>query len=655
MAKVKIAKIAYIFILAAFYAAGGGSVFAHETVRSEEIFNPASYDKTLDDTDSPAVFDGGNQTFIKGDQYKYKADPNRPEFRIKNLTDYINDKKQAEAAQNVRDEEQKEEDMQIFCTEMEYFEERGELEARENVEIVTPDGTKAKADKAVYNKETNTIKLINNVTLIKNDTTVNGDYMLIDLNEENALMDEPVTKTGNLVINAKEGYAYTDKIENLSGNIELNQKVDMKLYSTGFTGYGRAINDLNLVEFDLKAKRSKPYKFRTKEIIIRPEKDHDSMLMKNVDIYYNKRKILNVPSVEFFSDKEMTYTEANFPLEFGSLKGMGMYLGLGYTFKLPKTYTFRVTPLVAYGDSEFGAGGILQLKSDRLRLEGGWASSTNNFIVDGQYKIANKLKFDFGRHVYKGEWFNGGTRAGYIGELAYDDAYLVKDLGNSIFRHRITAGYVADYRREHQEDDMKDGFRYRYMAELSKNLKTFGSKEQDMYVNISAIAQTMATVYSETGDTVGLFRVGPSITSRVKRWNSNITYTFGGIHGKSPYSFDEYRYGRQTVMFDESLILNKYISVGYRGTLSPLKDNSAGDILTENRFYAVVGPEDIKVAFSYDALRQNMNFNFLFLLGADNLDLRYEKLTVDNPDKLGKHQKRQSDKDLYKITVPENL
>src|SRR5699024_11763463 len=67
----------------------------------------------------------------------------------------------------------------------------------------------------------------------------------------------------------------------------------------------------------------------------------------------------------------------------------------------------------------------------------------------------------------------------------------------------------------------------------------------------------------------------------------------GGVHGHSPYAFDEYRYGRQTIMFDESLILNKYISVGYRGTLSPLKDNYDKDILTENRFYAVVGPEDV--------------------------------------------------------------
>ena len=205
------------------------------------------------------------------------------------------------------------------------------------------------------------------------------------------------------------------------------------------------------------------------------------------------------------------------------------------------------------------------------------------------------------------------------------------------------------------EDNMRDGMRYRYMAQLSKALKTFGSKEQDMYLTVSAVAQGMATVYSETGDTFGMVRVGPSIESRLKRWNSRIMYTVGGVHGHTPYYFDEYRYGRQTISFDESLIINRFLSVGYRGTLTPLKDNRKGDLVTENRIYAVVGPEDFKIAFSYDTIRQNMHFDFLFLLGSDNLDLRYEKLNIENPDKLGKHQRRLSDRELYRVKVPENL
>lgn len=654
MIKNKSGTISYFVMLALLLPVFQTCAQAAETVKAQEILSASDISELENDGANKTVFESINNS-LGEDYYRTKIDADRPEFAIKNLSDFIKDRKQSETTEAPVAEEKKEADIQIFCTEMEYFEDKNELEARDNVEITTPSGVKVTADKAIYNKENNTIKLINNVVLTKNSTTVDGEYMIIDLNEENALMDDPTTRMGNLVINAKEGYAYSDRIENLNGNIELNRQVEMELYSQGFSRYGRAINDKRLVDFDLKRQRSKPYKFRTKEIVIRPERDHDSMLMKDVDIYYNKKKILNVPSIEFFSDKEMTYSEVNFPLEFGSLKGFGMYLGMGYTFKLPKTYTFRVTPAVVYGDSELGIGGIMQLKSNRMRLETGWASSTNNLIVDGELKVTDKLKLDLGRHVYKSEWFNGGTRAGYIAELSYDDSYLVKDFGDAIFRHRFTAGYVADYKREHQEDDMRDGYRYRYQAELRKPLKSYGSKEQDVYINFSAVAQAMASVYSETGDTVGLFRVGPSITSRVKRWNSNITYTLGGVHGKSPYAFDEYRYGRQTVSFDESLILNRFLSVGYRGTLTPLKDNNDSDVLTENRFYAVAGPEDFKIAFSYDTIRQNMHFDFLFLLGSDNLDLRYEKMTVNDPDKLGKVQRKASDKALNKVKVPEDL
>src|SRR5699024_10184213 len=111
---------------------------------------------------------------------------NRPEFEIKNLSDYLKEKR-ANNAQTTENKKDDKEGMQIDCTEMEYFEERNELEARGDVEITTPSGVKVTADKAIYNKENNTIKLINNVEIKRGPTTVNGEYMLVDLNEENAI------------------------------------------------------------------------------------------------------------------------------------------------------------------------------------------------------------------------------------------------------------------------------------------------------------------------------------------------------------------------------------------------------------------------------------------------------------------------------------
>ncbi len=650
-------KIAYLLISTALCATLSLPAYAVETVQAVEILTREQKDSNTASNESPIYLPNAIENLGERHTIYTGAVADRPEIHLKSWGEYIQEKRQA----NLQKEEvkkqstKKEADLILNCNEMEYFEDRNELEARGKVEITTSSNTKVYADKALYNKNNNTIQLFKNVTLLKGTATVNGDYMLVDLNEENAIMDEPQTRVSNLIINAKEGYAYADRIENLNGNVELNKQVEMELYSRGFVRFGRAINDTRLVDFDVKKDRSKPYKFKTKQIEIRPEKDHDSMVMKDVDIYYGKRKVLNVPSIELFSDKEMTYSEVNFPLEFGSLKGFGTYLGMGYTFKLPKTFTFRATPAIVYGDNEFGVGAMAQLKSKKTRSEIGWASSTNNLVFDGEYRIFNKLKLDVGRHVYKNEWIAGGNRAGYIAELNYEDVFIVKELGNAVFRHKVSGGWVADYKREHQEDDMDSGFRYRYQAELSKLIKRFGSREQDMYLDFSVLGQTMATLYSDTGDTFGLFRVGPSLTSKVKKWNSSITYTLGGVHGRTPYHFDEYRYGRQTVSFDESIICNKYLSLGYRGTLTPLKDNTDRDILTENRFYAIAGPEDIKVAFSYDTIRQNMYVDFLFLLGADNMDVKYDKLVVKDPEKLGRRTKKETDRELNRIKVPETL
>ena len=107
---------------------------------------------------------------------------------------------------------------------------------------------------------------------------------------------------------------------------------------------------------------------------------------------------------------------------------------------------------------------------------------------------------------------------------------------------------------------------------------------------------------------------------------------------------------------DESLKLGKYLSVGYRGVISPLKDNTKDDLLTENRFYAIAGPEDIKVAFSYDTIRSSVNFDFMFLLGTDTSNIEYDKITVRDPDKLKKKDgSLNKDKGLWRVKVPEDL
>ncbi len=591
-----------------------------------------------------------------GGEVQLRSSIEREEFRIPNPIDEFILKRIKETANASKTTavEEKKSDISIDSKKLEYFDETGELEATGDVVITSSNGTIVTADRAVYDKNLNVIKLYGNVVLTQSGNRLDGEYMAIDLNEENALMDTVTASFGTLIkMKAPEAYAYTDRIEAVNGDIELARKLDMKLKSSGFDSYGDMLIMDDEISFDDKKKRLSPYRIKTKEIIVKSEKDHDSLILKNSDLYYKRLKVVTLNTIELFSDKEMNYVEAGIPVDIGSISGFGQYLGVGHIFKLPTGANLKVAPAIVY-DDKLGIGALASFKTKRLSLDGAWATSSENLILEGEYRFRDNLWLEGARHAYRDEWFMGGKRAGHMAQLVFDDSYQVKDI-DATFRHRITAGYVSEYRREHQESNNYGTMRFRWQNELNKNIFSVSNEEQDMRLSFGVTGQSMATVYG-TGETTALARGGPFIASRVKNWRSNIGYLIGGFHGKSPFEFDEYTYGKSSIYVNESLKLCKYLSVGYKGVISPLKDNSDGDLMTENSFYAVAGPDDIKVSFSYDTVRSNAHFDFMFLVGTDNAKIDFEKMTIKNPDKLQKKTPLFNGNMQYrKVKVPENL
>ena len=645
-------KLYLAFAVMLLCSVSSGKAFAYETVEAVTVIP----ENTLNKEEHKAVSTNRYYDSSVAGNRGYKIPDDKEEFYIPNPLDEITKRRIKEtnkdAARNAEKGEKS--NITIDSKELEYFDEKGEVEARGNVTITSSAGTVITADRATYDKNANIIKLFDNVVLKKDANVINGDYMLVNLNEENALMDAPVMNVGSVIkLHAAEGYVYTDRLEAVNGSVELAKKVEMCLQTSGFGSYDDMLIQDNDVSFETKKQRLSPYKIRAKEIIVKPGKDHDSLILKNADLYYKKTKLVSIASMELFADKEMNQTEANIPLEIGSISHFGQYFGLGYIFKLPTGANLKVAPALVY-DDDFGIGVIGRLKSKRLDLEAAWATNSENLIIDGEYKFNERLSAEFARHAYKDEWFIGSKRAGHLAQLVYDDSYNVKDI-DAVFRQRFTAGYVSDYLTKHQEDNNYGTMRLRWQSELRKHIIGFSNEEQDMFLNFGVLGQTMATLYG-TGETFALVRGGPYVDSRIKNWQSRISYQLGGKNGHSPFEFDEYTYGRSSIDVNESLKLGKYLSIGYRGVISPLKDNSDDDLLTENKFYVVAGPEDVKVAFSYDTLRNNINLNFMFLLGTDSANITYDKITVRDPDKI---QRKESnfgkDKGLNKIKVPENL
>ncbi len=545
---------------------------------------------------------------------------------------------------------------QINADKITYDDEEGNVYAKGHVEIISKaQGVTLKADEAVLDKPSQTIKLTDNVKILKDGTEMSGEYMLVDLNEQNILMDNPTMKAYSFIINAQEGYLIANDIQMLNGTIKSSEQKDIVLQTAGFMRFGNigwdAIQSKDIIRESSDLSRKEVYKIDAKEIIVTSYKDHNSIVLKNSDISYGKHKIIKNSDIEILSDKKNQVIDTNSP-EGGTMRAFGTYIGYGFIHKLPKGQILKLMPALVYGDSNIGVGLVARHRSKNSMFEAGYATATTNLVARGKYRFSDALTLNYGRNAYIPEGFMGARRSGYAAQLQYEKSYLVQDL-NLNFNHGFYAGIFSDY-QEHDQEEAYATTRFRYMAEMNKSIFEYKNKEQDMGLRFSLLSQAQATIYG-SGETVGVARFGPMVTTKVKGWESSLGYLIAGVHGDSPFIFDKYRYGKHSIMLNEKYNFNNKFAIGYRATITPLKDNYENDFLTESRFYVIFGPQDLKMILSYDFVRDIAHFDFMFLLGTESSKINFDKLTTKNID--SREQKR----DFYrnakrvKIEEPENI
>jgi len=537
-----------------------------------------------------------------------------------------------------------------------YDDNEGNVYAHGHVEIISKaQNVTLKADDAVLNKNDQTIKLTDNVKIIQNGTEMNGEYMLVDLNEQNILMDNPTIEAYQFTISAQEGYLIANDIELINGTMSSQKQSEIVLETKSFQRYENVAMDYvrqrHIDRSNISSQTKQVYEIDAKEIVLTSYKDHNSILFKKSNVYFNKHKIIPRSDIEIISDKQYQSVEAS-GLEAGSIRNFGTYVGYGYIFKLPRGQLLKLVPALTYGHGNFGIGLMGRHRSKNHFLEAGWTTSTENLVVNGKYYIGNGVSLRYGRNAYIPEGFFGARRSGYAAQLQFQKSYQVPDI-DARFNHGLYAGFFSDYVKHKQERHAYATTRFRYNMELRKDFFKYGNHEQDLDLRISGLAQASASVYG-SGQTYGVARIGPYLTTRLRRWESSVGYMIAGIHGDSPFRFDKYRYGRSSIMLNEKYNFNDLIAVGYRAVITPKKDNIDHDLLTESRLYAIVGPQDLKVCFSYDFVRSMMHLDLLFLLGTDKSKIKFGKLSTKNIDGRNKRENF-NNRECVKIVEPESI
>ena len=245
-------------------------------------------------------------------------------------------------------------------------------------------------------------------------------------------------------------------------------------------------------------------------------------------------------------------------------------------------------------------------------------------------------------NYFMDQWFLGGMMPKYALELAYRDAYKVKNTFRDgldlTYQHRAMFGYYHNSMYNMYAESFKDGnigtFRGRYMAQVEQELYKYNDKENFRTFGLSALMQGSAALYG-TGDTQFIGRLGLRAHSQYKYWMQDISYFLTAWDDHTPMSrFDAYRYGTSSLNIREALKVCKFLSVAWTGTISLSDDASNGKLFQENAFLVILGPEDVKFTFGYDFLRKRTYITLGFSLNTTGTALNYKTLEIKNPDKL---------------------
>ena len=279
----------------------------------------------------------------------------------------------------------------LDCDNMDYDTENYSLYATGNVNVTfVKQDVNVLADKITYDRMNNTIKAEGNVKIVKNGQVINGDYIFVDMNEENALIENPITKTATIEIKAKKGYVYGDKIVQEEGSVTVDHSYPIMVHSSGGPRLDRMIvpKEATLIN-DME---NGQVKVKAKEITIKQKGDLEVIAIRHTNIKKGKWTLLKVPALKVYTNKNHDYAETN-SWEAGSYKGLGMFIGGGFVFELPKGSVLKAMPILTY-HHKVGIGALGRFQSGTNYTQAAYGTSQSKILIRGRQKLDDNLFLD---------------------------------------------------------------------------------------------------------------------------------------------------------------------------------------------------------------------------------------------------------------------
>ena len=561
------------------------------------------------------------------------------------------EKKQKKSIFKRKRKEVKQEDNDIVldCDNVDYDTQNYLVKATGNVTVeFVKQGIKVKATKITFDRLNNTVMADGDVKIIKGSQVVTGDYIFVDMNEENALIENPITTNGTIEIKARKSYVYTDKIVQEDGSLVVNNSFPINFSSAN---RGPHMNKMIIPKDQTLTNDMKNgiIKLQAKDIKIKQKGDLETISLTRMRVFKGDKVIFRTPSVKIYTNKNHDYAETNH-WEIGAYRGLGLYAGPGFVFELPKGSVLKAMPILNY-KSGFGIVVYGRFSSGTNNTMLAYGSADDKMIILGKQKLDDNLFLQYGMISYMDEWFKGRRRPKYGTSLVYEKGYstnnfLLKDQKAS-FSHRLMAGYYQDLDFDTHFEKLKGTnmgtMRFRYMANGSQDFYNYKNEEEQKAFSLSAVSQFSGSVYGN-GNTQMVGRIGPRAHMQYKRWMQDLGYFFSAYDDNTPLPvFDAYRYGKQSFYLREYFRINRYLTVFWAGNINLSGDSPNGKTFQENSFFISVGPDDMKFNVGYDFVRENLYCTVELMMDAAGTKVEYETLEIKQDKKAQKDNRPKSE------------
>ncbi|MEW5822330.1 MAG: hypothetical protein AB1782_19200 [Cyanobacteriota bacterium] len=558
-----------------------------------------------------------------------------PEKELK--TDHQKKKKTKHKKSTKKDEEEKENKtlsasavvIKVDSDKLEYIQDQDMFVATGNAKVVV-EGQNAilTANKVIYYQSGEYITAEGNLQITKDDKVINGDYARVELDKESALINNPNTVIERVRMEAKEAVLYPELIELNDGAAILEQeKLDLSLTAgvykpeeikKNMPGY-RTVIPAN--------PQNKPpkYKIVAREIELDRAKKTQNLIVKDAKIYIGRFKLARLPRMTLTIGDESKIVEAMLP-EVGFDKNIaGIYFGPSLTLDLPKNSMLRISPVFSAAGRKHvvGGGGIARFRSPINNTDIGYTSTADRLVVKGEQKIfrdTTKIKYYVNEYPETGFMGMGFYRPLYLAELV-DERKVVTALKHTLST-RISGGIARDV------DYGITTPRVQVQANLMSDEPILSLKD---YIKLRLQTQVNFAAYG-TGNTYTILRGGPRIDWNLWRLSLNTSYFQAGIWGHTPFVFDEFIRGTSNLLLAGDFKICKYLSIGNIRSMNLSKNGPEPRLMTENQFYARVGPEDFKFRIGYDISRKRSLFGIDLFLGSGRSAFNFDKMKILNPD-----------------------